>query len=94
MEYLWGGQLGHVRARVAWNNCCLKLKHEGLNLIDLEAATKSLLVKWVIKAIEGDKSNRHLLIQMRSGNLRPNREQMELRIRMDVSPTSLAGTWI
>lgn len=58
----------------------MKLKHGGLNLIDLVAATKSLLVKWVIKAFEVGKSNLHLLIQIRSGNSRPNMKTKELGV--------------
>lgn len=56
-DCLWGGQLRHVRARVAWKDCCAKLKHVGLNLIDPEMATKSSLIQWIIKAIEGGRLN-------------------------------------
>ena len=41
-----------------------KLKNGSLSLIDPEAATKSLLVIWVIRAFEGGKSNMSFLIQL------------------------------
>ena len=41
------------------------VKHGGLNLIDLEDATKSLLVRWLVKAFEGGKTHLHILIQYR-----------------------------
>lgn len=47
-DYLWGGQLGHVIAWVAWMDWYAKLEQGGLSLIDPEATTKSLLVKWAI----------------------------------------------
>ena len=50
----------------------LKLKSGGLSLIDPKASTKSLLVKWVIKAFCGGKSNHHLLIKFILKNARPN----------------------
>ena len=50
----------------------LKLKSGGLSLIDPKASTKSLLVKWVIKAFRGGKSNHHLLIKFILKNARPN----------------------
>lgn len=41
------------------------VKQRGFNLIDPEVATKSLLVKWIVKAFEGGKTNLHILIQYR-----------------------------
>jgi hypothetical protein len=39
-----------IRARVAWIDCCAKLKHGRLSLIDHEVAAKNVLVKWIGKA--------------------------------------------
>lgn len=86
--YLWGGQLGHLRARVAWNDCCAKLKHGGLSLIDAEAATRNLLV-------QGCKVETSSIIQFRLENVCYDRgKKMESKDRMDVPPTPLAGTWV
>ena len=44
----------HVRARVAWMDCCVKLKHGRVSLTDLEVATRSLLVEsWVLQVFDG-----------------------------------------
>jgi hypothetical protein len=54
-----------IRARVAWIDCCAKLKHGRLSLIDPEVATKNMLVKWIGKAFEGGKANLHTLTKYR-----------------------------
>lgn len=38
------------------------VKHGGLNLIDPKAATKNLLVKWIVKAFEGGKTHLHIFV--------------------------------
>lgn len=45
------------------NGLYVKLRNRGLSFIDPEAATKNLLVKWVIKTFDDDKSHICLLIQ-------------------------------
>lgn len=67
-------QLGHGRAKVAWSDCYAKLKYGGLNLIGPKAATRGILVKWVIMAFEGGKSKIHVLIQYRLENAQPDRK--------------------
>jgi hypothetical protein len=57
-----------------WTDCCVKLKKKGLSLIDLEATTISLVVKWEIKVFDGGKSNLHLLIQFMSRCMYPNKK--------------------
>lgn len=62
-DYLWGGHLTHIRTRVAWGDCCVKLKNVGLSLTDPEAATRSFLVKWVVKALGREHTNLHILLK-------------------------------
>lgn len=64
-SYLWEGQLIHVRARVAWVDCCTKLNYGGLGPIDPETATRSLIVKWVTKAFDGGTTNLCIPIKFR-----------------------------
>lgn len=47
----------------------------GLSLIDLEAATKSIMVHWMMKACEDGKSNLHFLIHFKLQNACPNRKE-------------------
>lgn len=60
-DYLWGGQFGHVQARMSKNDYYAKLKNGVLSLIDPEAATKSLIMKLFGKAFDGVTSNIHIL---------------------------------
>lgn len=50
---IYGRFNSHVRFRVAWMDYCVKLKHGGESLTDLEVATRSLLVKWVLQVFDG-----------------------------------------
>jgi hypothetical protein len=49
--------------------------YNGLSLIDPKATTKSLLVNWVIKALEDGKSNLCFLIHFKLQNARPDRKK-------------------
>ena len=61
------------------------VKHGGLNLIDLEDATKSLLVRWLVKAFEGGKTHLHILIQYRLERHALIEKKMKPWSGMDVS---------
>lgn len=71
---MWGGQLGYARAGVLWTNYCAKLKQDCLSLINPDATTRSLLVKWRIKEFDGGRLIILLLIQNKLWSAQPDRE--------------------
>lgn len=71
MNYLAAGTMQKARIRVSWLQCCQSRENGGLDLINPEDAMHSLMLKWLIKALEPGKSNLHLLMQYRLGMCQP-----------------------
>ena len=56
-NYLWSNTEHSTRTRVNWRDGCVKKKAGGLNLIDPQEGTSSLLCKWAILAYLPGTSN-------------------------------------
>jgi hypothetical protein len=70
-NFFWADTIQRVRARVAWQTCCLKKADGGLNMIDLVEAVVALMAKWIITASELGVSNFKSLLRYRLSNFQP-----------------------
>lgn len=71
MHYLASGTMQRARVRVSWLQCCQMKEKGGLDLINPEDAMTSLMVKWMVKAMEPGTSNLHLLLRHRLNKYQP-----------------------
>lgn len=71
MHYLASRTMQRARVRVGWLQCCQPKEAGGLDLINPEDAMTSLIVKWMIKAMEPRTSNLHLLLRHRLNIYQP-----------------------
>ena len=62
-NFLWSGKDHSTRTRVNWHDCCAKKQVGGLNLIDPQEATTSLLCKWVVAAYQPGNSNLQVMLR-------------------------------
>lgn len=53
------------------SQCCLEKKEGGINLINPDDAVAALMTKWVIKAMEPNQSNLHLLLRFKLSQYQP-----------------------
>lgn len=72
MNFLWSGSQNRSRAKVSLIQCCQAYEDGGINLINLQDALVSLMVKWIVKAIEPSKSNLHHLLRHRLSHFQPH----------------------
>lgn len=71
LNYLAAGKVERSRARVSWIQCCQSKQDGGIGLINPEDAVAALMAKWVIKAMEPNTSNLHLLLRLKLSQAQP-----------------------
>jgi hypothetical protein len=62
-NYFWSRSLNRSRSKVSWIQCCQTKNKGEVNLINPVDAMTTLMVKWVIKAMELGTSNLHHLLR-------------------------------
>lgn len=71
MYYLASGTMKRARVRVGWLQCCQPREKGGLDLINSEDAMTSLMIKWIVKAMEQGTSNLHIFLRHRLNHYQP-----------------------
>jgi hypothetical protein len=71
INYLASGRIQRSRTKVGWIQCCQSQSQGGINLVNPEDAIVTLMVKWMVKALEPGSSNLHAILRYRLSSYQP-----------------------